>query len=45
MAFQEIPKTERMELLRAGFVSRLAAICQAMEGLAGVAETADSVLE
>jgi hypothetical protein len=34
-----------MELLRAGFVSRLAAVCQAMEGLAGVAETADSVLE
>jgi hypothetical protein len=34
-----------MELLRAGFVSRLAAVCQAMEDLAGVAETANSVLE
>jgi hypothetical protein len=34
-----------MELLRAGFVSRLAAVCQAMEDLAGVDETADSFLE
>jgi hypothetical protein len=34
-----------MELLRAGFVNRLAAVCQAMEALTDVAETADSVLE
>jgi hypothetical protein len=34
-----------MELLRAGFVSRLAAVCQAMEGLTGVAGTVDSVLK
>jgi hypothetical protein len=38
--FEAIPKTDGMELLRAGFVSRLAAVCQAMEGLAGVTGTA-----
>jgi hypothetical protein len=37
-AFEEISKTDAMKLLRAGFVSRLAAVCQAMESLAGVAE-------
>jgi hypothetical protein len=45
MAFKEIPQTDAMELLRAGFVSRLAAVYQAMECSAGVAETADSILE
>jgi hypothetical protein len=44
-AFEEILKTDGIELLQAGFLSRLAAVCQAMEDLAGVAETADSVLE
>jgi hypothetical protein len=43
--FEEILKTHGIELLRAGFVSRLAAVCHAMEDLAGVAETADSFLE
>jgi hypothetical protein len=44
-AFEEMPKTDEMELVRAGFVSRLAAVCQAMEDLTGVGETSDSVLE
>jgi hypothetical protein len=44
-AFEEIPETHGMELLRARFLGRLAAVCQAMKDLAGVAETADSVLE
>jgi hypothetical protein len=44
-AFEETPKTDGMELVRAGFVRRLAAVCQAMEDLAGVAEMANSVLE
>jgi hypothetical protein len=38
-AFEEIAKTHGMELIQAGFVSRLAAVYQAMEGLAGVAST------
>jgi hypothetical protein len=44
-AFEEIPRMNGMELLRAGLVSRHAAVCQAMEDLVGVAERADSVLE
>jgi hypothetical protein len=34
-----------MELIRAGSMIRLAAVCQVMEDLVGMAETADSFLE
>jgi hypothetical protein len=44
-AFEEILRINGMELLRARLVSRHAAVCQAMEDLVGVPETADSVLE
>jgi hypothetical protein len=44
-AFEEIPNTDAMKLFRVGFVSRLAAVCQAMEDLPGAAETVDSVVE
>jgi hypothetical protein len=44
-AFEEILQTHALERLQAEFVSRLAAVCQAMEDLAGVAETTDSVVE
>jgi hypothetical protein len=44
-AFAEIPKTHGVELLQAESVIRLAVVCQAMEDLTGVAETADSGLE
>jgi hypothetical protein len=43
--FEEILQTHGMECLRAGFVSRLAAVSQAMEGLTGVADTVDFFLE